>query len=138
MKQCDETVTVLNRKYDSMTGRDVWTPTVIRGVSWHSDIKAAVTQSGLKDAKTATIRIPLSADTSGRTYIPPAEYKAAEDASGAYTLARGDVLVRGVVPDSLTLTPAEVQSAYEDSITIIGVTDNTRRPHGAHRKVVGT
>jgi len=135
MKQCNETITVMNRRYDTETGRDVWTPTVIQGVSWHSEIKAAVTQNGLKDAKTATVRVPVTADTSGRVYLTPAAYKAAEDTSGAYTFARGDILVRGEVTASLT--PAEAQAAFEDCVTIIGVTDNTRRPHGPHRKVVG-
>lgn len=135
MQQCTETITVLNRKYDTSTGRDVWTATAISGVSWHSSINATVTQNGLKSAVTATVRIPVSANASGKSYMTPAEYKAALDTSGAYTLARGDVIVRGTVTGNPT--PAEAQAAAEDSITIIGVTDNTRRPHGPHRKVVG-
>ena len=135
MQQCNETITVLNRRYNNETGRDEWTPTVISGVSWHSEIKAVVTQSGLKDAKTAIVRIPVGADAGGAGYLDPSAYKTAEGTSGAYTLARGDILVRGVL--SGTPTPAEAQSAYEDCVTIIGVTDNTRRTHGAHRKVVG-
>ena len=135
MKACAETITVLNRRYDSATGRDVWARTVIAGVSWHSTIAAAVTQAGLKTAKTATVRIPVDADAGGAVYLTPAAYNAAESTVGAYTLARGDIIVRAAINEALT--PAEVQAAYEDCVTIIGVTDNTRRPHGAHRKVVG-
>jgi len=135
MKQCNETITVLNRRYDAETGRDVWQATVINGVSWHSEIRAAVTQAGLKDAKTATVRIPVGADEGGRSYMPPAAFKAADDTSGAYTLARGDILVRGDASDAQS--PADAQAAFEDCVTIISATDNTRRPHGAHRKVVG-
>ena len=143
MRECNETVTVLNRRYDSAAGRDVWQATVITGVSWHSTIAASVTSAGLKTAKTATVRIPVDADTHGATYTDPAEYNALQDTSGAYTLARGDVIVRGTVsltpPSGATesLTPADIQRTHEDYITIIGVTDDTRRPHGAHRKVVG-
>lgn len=135
MKQCTETVTVLNRRHNAETGRDDWIPTIIRGVSWFSEMKAAVTIDGLKTAKTATVRIPVDVNAGGRSYVEPAAYKAAGSVSGAYTLARGDILVRGEVQD--TPTPAEVQAAFEDCVTIIGVTDNTRRPRGAHRKVVG-
>lgn len=134
MQQCTETITVLNRRYNSETGRDEWIPTVISGVSWFSQIKATITQAGLKDAKTATVRIPVNADTGDRSYLTPAAYKAAESASGAFTLARGDVIVRGDASDCTT--PAEAQAAHEDCVTILGVTDNTRRPRGAHRKVV--
>lgn len=134
MRQCTETITVYNHKYDPTTGRDLWPATVIKGVSWHGEIKAAVTQNGLKDAKTATVRIPVGADTDGKAYMTPAAYKAAESVLGAYTLARGDILVHGEAPDGLT--PAEVQAQYE-CVTILGITDSTTRPHGAHRKVVG-
>lgn len=135
MFQATETITVLNRRYNTSTGRDEWQATVIAGVSWHSKIAATVTTTGLKTAKTATVRIPVGADASGRAYITPAAFKAAEDTSGAYTLARGDILVRGAVTGDLT--PAEVQAANEDCVTITDVIDNTRRPHGAHRRVVG-
>ena len=134
MQQCTETVTVYNHKYDRITGRDIWSATVIKGVSWHNEIKAVVTQNGLKDAKTATVRIPVDADTDDKTYMAPAAYKAAESVLGAYTLARGDILTHGEAPSGLT--PAEAQERFE-CVTILGVTDNTTRPHGAHRKVVG-
>ena len=133
MKACNETITVLNRRVNPDTRLDEWTPTVIRGVSWH--IVANVTQAGLKAADTATVRIPANADTGGRTYLTPQAYKAAESVSEAYTLARGDVLVRAEITESMT--PAQAQAAYEDVVTIISVTDNTRRPRAPHRKVVG-
>lgn len=135
MKACNETITVLNRRVNPDTRLDEWTPTVIRGVSWHSKIAANVTQAGLKAADTATVRIPADADTGGRTYMTPQAYKAVESVSGAYTLARGDILVRAEITESMT--PAQAQAAYEDMVTIISVTDNTRRPRAPHRKVVG-
>lgn len=135
MKETTETVTVLNRRTDPTTGLDEWRPTVIRGVSWHSRVNVSITQTGLKSADTATVRIPEDADTGGRVYMTPAEYSAAESPSGAFTLARGDVMVRAEI--TTPTTPAALQTACEDYITIISVTDNTRRPHAPHRKVVG-
>ena len=136
MKQCTETITVLNRRYNPATGLDDWIPTVIHGASWHSSIKANITNDGLKAADTATVRIPVGADTGGRTYMAPASYKAAGNVSGTYPLAEGDLIVRGTVSGQ-NLTPAQIQEANDDCYTIIGLTDNTRRPRGAHWKVVG-
>lgn len=136
MKQCNETITVINRRLDSETGLDVWIPTVIRGVSWHSSQIAAVTQSGLKAANTVTVRVPADADTCEKVYAEPAAYKAAADASGLFTFAEGDLIVRAAIP-ALTLTPAELHKAYDDCYTVTGATNNTRRPRGAHWKVVG-
>lgn len=139
MKQCTETITVLNRRYNPAIGLDEWTPTVIHGVSWHSRIDAAVIQTGQKAKDAATVRIPVGADTGGRTYMTPTAYKAAESVSEAFTLARGDLIVRGTVttPTTGRLAPANIQQTYEDSFTITSVSDNTRRPHGPHWKVVG-
>ena len=136
MQQAAETITVINRKYNPTTGLDDWNPTVITGASWHSKLTASVTSDGLKAANTATVRIPVDADTGGRTYMTPAAYKAAESVSGAFTLAEGDLIVRGTVSGQ-SLTPAQIQEANDDCYTIIGMTDNTRRPRGAHWKVVG-
>lgn len=139
MQAATETITVINRRLDPATGYDEWIPTVITGASWYSKQVASVTQDGLRTADTAAVRIPVDADTSERTYMTPKAYKAAESVSGAFTLARGDLIVRGAVttPTTGRLTPADIQQTYEDSFTITSVSDNTRRPHGPHWKVVG-
>ena len=139
MHEAKETITVINRKFNATTGLDDWTPTIIDGASWYSKQVASVTQTGLKTAKTAAVRIPVDADTGGKAYMPPKAYKAATSVSGAYTLAEGDLVVRGSVTTTQgqVLTPATIAETYEDSFTITAVADNTRRPHGQHWKVVG-
>lgn len=139
MQQANETITVINRRYNETTGKDDWIPTVISGASWYSKLIANVTQGGLKAADTVTVRIPVDADTDGKSYMPPSAYKAAESVADAYTLARGDLIVRGAVTTSQgqSLTPANVTTAYDDCYTITGVTDSTRRPNAPHWKVVG-
>ena len=139
MQQAVETITVINRKFNPTTGLDEWNPTIITGASWYGKQIASVTQAGLKSADTASVRIPVDADTQGRTYMTPKEYKAAESVSEAYTLAHGDLIVRGVVTaePGQSLTPAAVTEAHDETYTIISTPDNTRRPHGAHWKVVG-
>lgn len=136
MRETNETITVFNQHYDRSTGKDIWTPTVIQGVSWFEATRAAVTQPGLKAADTATVRIPTDADTGGKAYMPPKAYKAAESVSGAFTLAPGDIIIRAAVTET-GLSPARIQAQYDDFITIIGATDNTRRNHAPHWKAVG-
>lgn len=136
MRETNETITVFNQRYDTTTGKDVWTPTVIQGVSWFEATRAAVTQAGLKAADTATVRIPTDADTGGKAYLPPKAYKAAESVSGAFTLAPGDLIVRAAVTTP-GLTPSQIQAQYDDTITILGVTDSTHRRRAPHWKVTG-
>lgn len=94
MRECSETITVLNRRTDPSTGLDDWLPTVIHGVSWHGRANVSITTTGLKCADTATVRIPVDADSGARVYLDPVAYKATNTPSGAYTLARGDIIVR--------------------------------------------
>ena len=139
MQEATETITIINRRYDSTAGYDVWTPTVITGASWHSKLVATVTTNGLKAADTATVRIPVAALANGPTSMTPQAYKAAVSVSGAFTLAHGDLIVRGTVTAGKDpLTPKAVQEAYADCFTIISVGDNTRRPREPHWKVVAT
>lgn len=137
MYEARETITIVNRKYNAETGLDEWRPTIITGVAWYGKQQTSVTTNGLQAANTAVVRIPVDADTGGREYMTPAEYKAAESVSGAYTLAPGDLIVWGAVAAGAEpLTPAQIKAAYSECYTILGATDNTRRPRGAHRKVV--
>ncbi|MBP5410725.1 MAG: hypothetical protein J6Y26_02315 [Lachnospiraceae bacterium] len=136
MRETNETITVFNQRYDTTTGKDVWTPTVIQGVSWFEATRAAVTQAGLKAADTATVRIPTDADTGGKVYLPPKAYKTAESVSGAFTLAPGDLIVRAAITTT-GLTPSQIQAQYDDTITILGVTDSTHRRRAPHWKVTG-
>ena len=139
MNVADETITIINRKYNSSTGYDEWKPTVITGASWYSKMVASVTVNGLKAADTATVRIPLAAVPAGTSYMTPQAYKAAVSVSGAFTLANGDLIVRGAVTEGRDpLTPKAVQETYADCFTIISVGDNTRRAHEPHWKVVAT
>lgn len=134
MKQCEETITIFNARLDDVTGYDVYVPTIIRGVSWFCEIASNVDSSGLKAADVFKIRIPVDADFSGKAYVMPAAY-AGGDPSAVFTLGQGDVIVHG--EESEMMTPAQLQQKYGEIVTILGVTDNTGRPHAKHWKVVG-
>ncbi len=137
MKLCTDTITVFNKRIDAENGWDDYVPTIITGVSWYCEIVSAVDNSGLHAANRFTIRIPVDADTSGKEYVDPVEYGAAEDASELFTLANGDVVVKAEV-DETGLQPADLKERYTDCFVILGVTDNRRAPNAPHFKVVGS
>ncbi len=137
MKRCDETVTIFNKRLEKDTGFDVYVPTVIRGVSWFCEIASTVDDAGLKAANRFTIRIPLNADFSGKRYVPVNEYLAGNDTQDLFTLANGDIIVKGAVTES-GLKPADLQTRFGEIVTILGVTDNHGARNAPHWKVVGT
>ena len=160
MKLCNETITVFNRTWNAETGREVYVPTIIKGVSWFSELVSAVDATGLHAADRFIIRIPQDADFSGKQYVEPNAFQ--EKASDTYkilgpdskpllsedgdfivyyihddefTLKSGDVIVKAAVEESIS--PAQLQKRFVECCTILGVTDNRRAPNAPHFKVVG-
>ena len=153
MKLCNDTITVFNARVDPDAGGNVWMPTVITGASWYMTDASTVDTSkgGLVAANKATIRIPTDAGTGGKSYADPVSYKAATSVSGLWTLQNGDIIVKGSVPASETVTnngvsstvpinwtPAKLKKAYADCVTVLGVTDNRRAPNAPHWRITGT
>ena len=137
MKLCGDTITVFNKKLDVNHGWDIYIPSVIRDVSWYCRITSVVDDKGLHAANQFIIRIPEEADTDGKQYVDPITYANENIVSGIWTLASGDIIVKGVVMDD-SLQPAQIHERYADCFTVLGVTDNRRAPNAPHWKVVGS
>ena len=135
MKECNDVITVFNTRMDAEGGFDEYYPTIIRNVSVFLQVAAEVTLSGLNAANKVTVRIPVDADFSGKQYVKPVEFATADPAA-AFTLKQGDVIVEA--EETEHLNPVELKAKYGSVITILGVTDNRKRPRGKHWKVVGT
>lgn len=135
MRLCNETITVFNTRFDPDADKDVYTGTVITGVSWFCEIASNVDSSGLKAANKFTIRIPTNADFSGKAYTDPVSYKNG-DPSAVFTLQNGDIIVKGRAEDA-NPRPADLQKKYAEVVTVLGVTDNRRTRNAPHWKVVG-
>lgn len=133
MNLCNEIVTVFNSKFDQEADKDVYHGTVITGVSWFCEIVSTVDQ-GLKAANRFTVRIPEDADFGGKRYVSPAEYASTADVEELFTLANGDVIVKGIIEGPIR--PKDMHGRA-DALTILGVTDN-RRARAPHWKVVGS
>ena len=136
MKLCTDTITVLNKRWDSTNGYDVYIPTVINNVSWYCEIASAVDNSGLHAANRVVVRIPANADFGGKQYTDPITYRDAQSVTGLFTLAQGDRIVKAAVTGN-NLTPAQLDAQYTECCTVLGVTDNRRAPNAPHFKVVG-
>lgn len=135
MKECKETITVFNSYLDE-DGLDAYSPTVIDGVSWYSEVVSNVDSGGLIAANRYSIRIPVDADFSDKEYIGPEEYSK-DTAESNFTLKQGDLIIHDIVTDTEDITPASLIERYGEVVTILGVTDNRKRPHGKHWKVTG-
>lgn len=135
MRECNKTITVFNARMDAEDGYDVYYPTIIRNVSIYLQVASEVTLSGLNAANKVTIRVPIDANFSGKTYVKPVEFAAADPAT-AFTLKQGDVIVEA--EETERLDPVQLKNKYGEVITILGVTDNRSRPRAPHWKVVGT
>ena len=135
MHLADKTLTVFNAQHDITTDSEVYTGTVISGVSWFETLKSNVGSSGLESAKVLTVRIPVTANFSGKSFADFIAYKTS-DPSKFFTLRAGDIIVKGAVQTS-GLRPADLKNAYSDMFTIVSVTDDTEAPNAPHWKVVG-
>lgn len=140
MKLCNDVITVFNARVDPATGGNVWTATVIDGVSWYMTDASTVDASkgGLVAANKATIRIPVEAKVSGKVYTDPISYKGAESVAGLWTLQQGDIIVRGDGSATQSPTPAALKKTFADCVTVLSVTDNRRAPNAPHWRVTGT
>lgn len=136
MELCNDTITVFNSKLDKTVGADTYYPTVISGVSWYLQTVTTVDHSGLRAANQFTVRVPVGADFSGKTYVTPDQFAVCEDPALVFTLKAGDLIVHGAVLEE-GLRPADLQKRFAEVVTILGVTDNRRAPRGKHWKVVG-
>lgn len=137
MKLAQDVLTLFNTRFDKVNDCTAYEKTVISGISWYSTIKTTVADTGLKSANMFIIRIPTTADFSGKAYTDPISYTGAGDVSNLFTLKQGDTIVKGAVPDTIQ-TPAQAHKAYpETAFTIMGVTDDRRAPNAPHWKVVG-
>jgi hypothetical protein len=118
--------TVYNRYI--VSGAEHYQRTVIGNVAWFNTKASNVLRSGLLAADSAVIYVPLS---NGANYIDPKPWTALTVKTGFWTLAVGDVIVKGLVtdeihdavvsPPSVAFTMTNLKAAHDDVITIKSV-----------------
>lgn len=121
-------ITIFNKRYIKEERTEKFVGTKITGVSFYSR-KGTSDKTKETDAKDSyTIRIPVSADTSGKVYVEQKEYSGMvdEDYAQYWTIQRGDIIVRGL-SDMETTTETELKQLYQDAVLVTNFTDNRSR-----------
>lgn len=88
----------------------------IYGVHWENVKAVNVINSGMSDADSIVVYIPMSARTD-KKYKQPKEFEKAHD--GCFTLRPGDVIVKGIV--SYEGTIAKITDTFDNSAVITSV-----------------
>lgn len=123
MLHADQTVTVYNHAV--INHWDIWYRTVIENCSVRLKVMAAITDSGIRSATSAIVRIPVSSPGSG--YLPESEWKALPDQSAAWTLQKADLLLIGEgVPLSGGIADLKQKYGASRVFVINGYSDNRR------------
>ena len=128
MRRCNDVMTLFNARVDPASGETVYAATVIRGVGWHASRgMSGDGRGGSAARRRAVVRVPVAADTGGKRYVPPEDYRQAEDVAGLYTLACGD-----------RIAPGEAGAPTGGACLALNeITDNRRAPRAPHWRLIG-
>lgn len=120
-----ETVTLYNRREtkDAVTQRTTvsWVRTVLTGCSWTRRMERVRDGTTVTLVEAITCRIPESS-----AYRKPEEWDKLTNATDLFTLAPGDIIVRGAVTDTVTTATALVDKYKRQGVmTVASAKDNT-------------
>lgn len=95
----EDSITIFNKKYDTAKRDYDYIRTYIKGVNVEKKKAVNVIKSGLGEASSGTVYIPIEdLDTEGKEYISPKKYQglSVKDTEKYYTLQTGDIVVIGI------------------------------------------
>lgn len=118
-------ITIYNRR---RSGRNsVLIPTVISEASWFYGRRAARGQF-IDNEDSYKVRIPYGADTSGKTYVNPAQYAVMtdEEAAGYWTIQIDDIVLKGEYTSEVNDDRA-LRELTDDLFVVNTFADNTIR-----------
>jgi len=116
------TITVYNRRYDSLTRFDTWHRTVIENVHIYVNHKASVGDSGLNSAEVYKIRIPTDVENADQ-YLLPEEYAKLEDPEEHWTIQTDDQIVLGEYNQEIE-KPADLKDVRLRHCKVLSWSDN--------------
>ena len=118
-------VTIYNKYMDSITGYEIWLPTLIENVDYTATQGANITKSGLSTADAVTVFINYSALP--KPYKTPKEWQAltAEDKAKYVTFTQGtDFFIFGDSTSNVITTKgffSDMQKRYSDCYKVTAV-----------------
>lgn len=118
-------ITVFNKRYDPEDRTDYFVPTIIRGVYLYYKKQSTISKGTQTKSLNAVIRIPTTADQSGKEYVQDILYRDMESVDNAWTIQLGDFVIPKVISTLEPVTDSELARDYKDIITVHEFTDNT-------------
>lgn len=119
-------ITIFNRRLSEEQG-EILIPTVIHDATWYYGRSSSAGQYS-EGQGTFKVRIPYGADTSGKSYVEPWEWKdlSDEQAAGCWTIQMDDIVVRGELSGTVT-DQTDITSTTEDCFVVNDFANNTIR-----------
>jgi len=128
----EDTITIFNKKYDSSKRDDNYVRTYLSGVNVEKKKAVNVIKSGLENASSATIYIPIEdLESEDKEYISPKNYQklSAEEAEKYFTLQTGDYVAVGEIDyliDGKENTATKLKEQFDDVFEILIVDDKLK------------
>lgn len=120
-------ITIFNKVLDPETRSDVFRPTVIRGVSIHMVLGSSSSKKNQDRLQDARIRIPITADTGGKKYVPSFRYKSVGGEGNIWTIQVGDLVVPHIADNIEVTRESDLWRNFDDVIVVKEYADNTTR-----------
>jgi hypothetical protein len=128
--------TVYNKYVDPVTRAEAYQRAPIVAVMWENRKAANVIRSGLLAADSVAVYVPCSL---GTNYLKPVAWNALAVKTGKWTLAVGDIIVKGLVADEITtnFTVTALKAKYDDVVVIKSVDTMDQGSQAMHHWQVG-
>lgn len=111
--------------------------THLRGVYFEDTRGQHTSKTGATVADSMLLLIPTDVNAGGKSFTGQKAFAAATDKSTQWTLAEGDIVVKGIVNDDIT-TQSNLDKKYDTVRKITSVSDNRQgSPSLQHWEVVG-
>ncbi|MDD2970192.1 MAG: hypothetical protein PHT21_11585 [Lachnospiraceae bacterium] len=128
-------ITIYNG-YITDDGLNAYQETQIKGVSFYTKQETTTDETGLSSADNYQIRIPVTADTNGRTYVEADKFQTASDKERKqhWTIDNGDLFVKGLYE---AIRKATQITDLPNSGQIVSFSDNRRGAFSMHHFRIG-
>ena len=127
----EDSITIFNKKYDPAKRDYDYIRTYIEGVNVEKKKAVNVIKSGLENASSGTVYIPIEdLNTENKEYISPKKYQGltSKNLDNCYTLQTGDIVVIGMIDYTVDKdnTVTKLKNEFDDVFEILIVDDKLK------------
>ena len=127
----EDSITIFNKKYGPAKRDYDYIRTYIEGVNVEKKKAVNVIKSGLENASSGTVYIPVEdLNTEDKEYISPKKYQnlTSKNLDNCYTLQTGDIVVIGMIDYTVDKynTVTKLKNEFDDVFEILIVDDKLK------------